>query len=124
MLSALWLVATQHCGLEAAGILAAQTEEAAGSGCCAASRDGCATDGCETVEEGLYRSDGYDVKVGAPDAVAWQGLGCIENLDAPLEPLEGVVRAEIGERARPWVAVWVFERRAALPARAPSGSCV
>lgn len=92
LLAAFWLTATQHCGLEAAGVLAGgHGETSSPSGCCPTTADGCLTDGCATVEDGLYRSDGYEVKIGTPSPA---------TLDRGLDVCAPRGTAAAGSRAR------------------------
>jgi hypothetical protein len=114
---AVWLVATQHCGLEAAGILGSHESEA--STCCVGA-SGCATDGCATVEEGAYRPDDGSPAITAPSLGTCLALICWSHTCAPPE-----LRADISlyggfERPREWVTTWQCVQRAALSPRAPS----
>jgi hypothetical protein len=118
-LLAFWLVATQHCGLESAGLFAAHENSSESKGCCSSS-DGCASDGCETVEEGAYRLDGAGLAVTSPQlsACLWSATW---NLNIPVREL----RADVSwrghyERPLDWVATWQFVQRTALSPRAPS----
>lgn len=117
---ALWLGATQHCNLEAAGLSADHTDGAAGSGCCAGSDYDCAADGCESVENGAYRNASDDVTVKVP---AFYCCQCLVGLKLELRPAEIVVnfpRRTILARPLDWVPTWQFVQRAARSPRAPS----
>jgi hypothetical protein len=116
---AVWLFATQHCGLEAAGLFAAHDEQAEDTGCCAA-KGGCDNDGCATVEDGEYRPDQRSVMIPAPALSADFLLsGCDVALAPPRSSECELVRAAI-DRPHDWVTTWQFVQRAALSPRAPS----
>lgn len=113
---AFWLLATQHCGLEAAGVLEAHAPEPAPV-CCPGGDAHCAHDGCELVEGG-----GINL---SPTAKAPQPaltlclclLGASAEAPAPEPPR---VRGEEFGRPLEWIATWQFVQRAALSPRAPS----
>jgi hypothetical protein len=116
LLLAIWLPATEHCALEAAGIL---TETCP---------DGCSNtpgekDGCDTVETGAYKLSGDTLKVPAPDLFVCLCHICSHivqfELTRDLLPSAGVAF----ERPQDWVSSWNFVRRAAPPSRAPSLLC-
>lgn len=108
----LWLPATQHCDLEAAGVWA-------GSGCCAAD-NGCAQDECGTVESGDFKSGSGTMKLpSAPRTI----LHFAVSLLAANVPAGG----ETGFRTLPahgaaddWLPQWRFARRAAPLPGAPA----
>lgn len=117
LLAALWLPATQHCGLEAAGLLADQCADGHGLTDCVAKGD-CASDDCGTLEGGNYRSEVAPVKVSP------QWFTCIFLLSDALvasqpEPDSTLAVADTRGRLEDWVPSWQFERRAAAPAHAP-----
>ena len=116
---AVWLFATQHCGLEAAGLFAAHDEQAEDTGCCAA-KGGCENDGCATVEDGEYRPDQRSLVVLAP-ALATDFLlaACGATLAPPRSEEAELVWTPI-DRPHDWVTTWQFVQRAALSPRAPS----
>jgi len=116
ILLTVWLPATQHCNLEAAGIIATQCTD----GC---KSDAQSSDGCGIVEAGLYKISGDAVKAIAPNLLAsnlflWvRFIGLVdrpESTRAPSEPFR---------RPLDWVTAWNFVRRAAPPCRAPSVDC-
>lgn len=117
---ALWLGATQHCNLEAAGILASNTDAASGNGCCAGSDVGCATDGCESVENTAYRTASDSIAVDAPAFVCCQCLVCFSLDFSPTEVVTISASCTDLERPLDWVPTWQFVQRAALSPRAPS----
>lgn len=116
LLLATWLPATEHCALEAAGLLAETCPDG-----CAATPGG--KDGCDTVENGGYKLSGDTLKVPAPDLFICACNFCwIQiQLDATRElvPPSGALY----ERPHDWVASWQFVRRAAPPSRAPTLLC-
>jgi hypothetical protein len=117
---ALWLGATQHCNLEAAGILASHTDAPSGSGCCTGSDLGCAADGCESVENGAYRMGSDSVAVDAPAFVCCHCLICFSPDFSPPEIVNISGAGTDLERPLDWVPTWQFVQRAALSPRAPS----
>lgn len=116
-LLALWLVATQHCGLEALGLFAEHAETVADTGCCAGS-DQCERDDCHTLENGGYRIDGASVKVAAPRLTLGDPSEEWIAIPEP-EPLPDINLTGILASALDWVPTWQFVRRAAAPAHAP-----
>jgi hypothetical protein len=118
-LLAFWLVATQHCGLESAGLFAAHDNQAEANGCCASS-EGCANDGCEMVEKGAYRSDSAGLAIASPQLSA-----CLWSVNWNIAVPVRELRAEVSfrrqfERPRDWLPTWQFVQRAAPSPRAPS----
>jgi hypothetical protein len=118
ILLAIWFAATQHCALENLGLFAAHAEQTAASGCCTGTDDACATDGCNTVENGSYKPD-HDLKLAAPQFVACACQICLKAI-LPPEPPDGNVLRRDFERSDAGAPTWHFVQRAALPARAPS----
>ena len=117
MMATLWLPVTQHCGLEAAGLLSGHCAEDGTSGCEA---DGaCAMDGCGMLESGEYRSDGSPLTLASPHWFVCVYLMVGRVVAPEPEPDVGKDGDHASDRARDWFANWQFERRAAAPARAP-----
>lgn len=116
-LLAFWLVATQHCGLEAAGVLSGHEAEAAG--CCATSK-GCENDGCATVENGGYRLGNTATIIASPPLTAY--LWSVDwSLWVPPRKLHADVSLRRPfEQPLDWLPTWQFVQRAALLPRAPS----
>ncbi len=114
-LLAVWLVATQYCGLEAAGVWDLASDS---SGCCSESAP-CSKDGCEVVERGASASNSA-VKVPAPGLQSCTCMLCIRLLVPTLIIEPSAKFADGMERPAAWVPEWHFERRAALSPRAPS----
>lgn len=118
MLAAFWLLAVNHCKLEEIPWLSFLT-------CCDHEEsskgphhdDDCETDGCATVEEGLYKSEDSTPLLPAPLFVA--------ALISPLPSLEefnpSPGRSYLLTAASPELSrTWHFSFRAAAPPRAPS----
>jgi hypothetical protein len=116
-LLAFWLVATQHCGLEAAGFFGDHDD---GSECCATS-DGCANDGCATVEDGDYGFNHESLTIASPQTFTCFHLVCWSILP-PRQGVPGGISLRRFQHPPEWVPVWQFERRAAAPAHAPDSS--
>jgi hypothetical protein len=117
-LAIFWMIATQHCGLEAAGVLAAHCEQASGAqGCGGADHDG---DACKTVESGEYKLADVSSKVSPPQLVACVCLTYIAFAELRPEPSAESLALGYFERAPNWVPTWQFVQRAALTPRAPT----
>ncbi|MCX6952180.1 MAG: hypothetical protein NTV51_08440 [Verrucomicrobia bacterium] len=113
LLLAIWLPTTEHCALEAAGLLGETLPDG-----CAAAPGG--NDSCDTVENGAYKPAGTALEIPAPQLFA-----CVYGLwlqqiqrDAARElvPPPGALH----ERPHDWVSTWQFVQRAAPSPRAPS----
>jgi len=113
-----WFGASQHCNLEAAGILPHQEESS--SGCCPNSTQGCHVDGCMVVESNVYRHTDVDSSVAVPGPLECECL-LLVALIAPHadERLAAHVRTAI-DRIQPWVHDWHFERRTVAAPGAPA----
>lgn len=113
MLLGLWLPATLHCSLEAAGLIATQCADDCGD----ASHD---DDGCGVVERGLYKSSTPLVKISAPEILR------LAFLFQPSPAAESVAparfSAEFVSEPQTLRRTWQFIQRAAPPCRAPSAS--
>ena len=117
IVGAVWIAATNHCALEAAGIMPG-TLEAAGHGCCDDGSPGCETDNCFLVEDGAVLHWAKIVSVQAP--AACECNECLHALSLPEPEFETVLPAVESEPWIDWLPAWQFERRAVLPARAPA----
>lgn len=115
---ALWLPVTQHCSLEAAGLIAAEPQHAATAQCCDTNAR-CSHDGCNVVENGVIKPVGEAAKVLAPDLSACLCFICLQ-LAQPGMLDESVLLVSAPEHPLDWVSTWQFVRRAAPLARAPS----
>lgn len=115
-LMACWLVATQHCGLEASGWLELHAE--ADSSCCAGGEAHCSHDGCEIVEGGDYAANAAG-KISPPLPTLCATL-LVTSVQVPaLKIISETWPAEF-DRPLDWVATWRFVRRAAPSPRAPT----
>ena len=117
LLLAVWLTATQHCALEAAGLGGSETEK--GSNCCAQGH-ACSYDGCETVERGSAPSLTSVVKVPTPNL---DFCVCVlyVHVVAPIVTEDSFGKFTVStERSPDWGPPWQFTRRAAQSPRAPS----
>jgi len=114
---ALWLPMTQHCGLEAAGLLPVALED--NDAHCSA-KSGSADDGCELVENGSYKPAAQARGVSAPALLP--DFTAVAQLFAPLVDAADFAGFSVATSDLPpaWVVTWQFEHRAALPSRAPS----
>jgi hypothetical protein len=122
LLLALWLPATQHCDLEAAGLLHDHLHHHCTGDCATPhSDDACGTDHCPNIEGNNYRPASDSLKVDAP----------MQNTLADFYPLSAViavasVSADISRTGPPpppeLAPTWRFIMRAALPARAPDSA--
>ncbi|MEJ1972378.1 MAG: hypothetical protein WDM96_07925 [Lacunisphaera sp.] len=116
-LLALWLPATLHCRLEAAGFLAATDH------CCNKSGESssmdCKDDACPTVEDALYKESSATLAASAPvesfgpDSFALLAPPGLELAIPSLSPIRHAPPPELR-------VAWQFLSRAAPPARAPS----
>lgn len=113
LLLALWLPATLHCDLEAAGlippILSCQDQHAP---------DTHAGDSCALVENGHYHGAIALLKAPAPSLLACT-LCCVALLTPPPVAVP-LVSPERTDSPPELIRVWQFDRRAALPSRAPT----
>ena len=118
LLLALWMPATQHCNLQAAGLIDAHGEHT--DSACLGGGNPCSHDGCIMVEGITYKPSGdLLLKVPAPDLLVCSCFLCLQLVyrDLRIEPLTPVVAAE---KPQAWVSIWHFVRRAAPLSRAPS----
>jgi hypothetical protein len=116
-LIAIWLPATQHCALAAAGVFPKTCDHD-----CAKGESG-TQDGCGTVEDGAYKPSLDWVKVPAPALFATVGhlWAVLPQVGPPCATV--ISPRESFDRPRDWVSTWQFARRAAPPARAPTVLC-
>lgn len=119
VLLALWLPTTQHCGLEAAGLIAAEVPHGADAGCCQMGGGPCTHDGCHVVESSLIKSSNELIKGPTPSLAACTCFLCLEFLP-PVVAVEPLLAVTASDSAEHWVPVWQFVRRAAPLSRAPS----
>ena len=119
LLLALWLPATQHCALEASGLIAVTCADELGN--CAT--NGGASDGCGVLEGGAYKLSSTVVKAPAPDFQVIAYFLWL-RIPPPKARTETTVFPVVAmDRPLGWIPAWQFVRRAALPSRAPSLPC-
>ncbi len=118
-LLAVWLTATQHCGLEAAGLIAAEVPHGEAAKCCETTGDPCTHDGCDVVEAGLAKSSNTTVTVPTPSFAVCTCFLCLQLLP-PVLAVEPSLSISESESPEHWIPVWQFVRRAAPLSRAPS----
>src|SRR5690349_24462615 len=113
---AIWLPATNHCRLEQIPWLAFLT-------CCDQDNsiphqdNGCETDNCAAVEQGLYKTEDCRITLSVP--LFSQLLVAVPSADDPLQETHTPQRFPATTSfVRP--ASWQFQFRAAAPPRAPS----
>lgn len=112
---ALWLPATSHCSLESVWDVFSCHDETP----LTVAGDSCRQDSCEVVENGAYLKGVADLRLAPAELVlplCWAML-----LSVPEERVLAVLGGSL-EEPEVWHLnrTWVFVRRAALPARAPS----
>lgn len=118
LLLALWLPATLHCQLEAAG-LGDQHQD----GCCTdpaqTGATDCRDDACANIEASLHKEAAPRLALSAPEAcdcllcLADFACACTGCTEPALSPARHAVPPELA-------VTWQFVARAAPPARAPS----
>ncbi len=116
LLLAVWLPATNHCTLEASGVIEAflcDHEETTTEAC----KHDCSADVCERIETASFGKEAKTLKVLPPSLeVAAFALAIIPFASEPVAPPS--FRGDPPE-VRRLLRTWVFARRAAFPARAP-----
>lgn len=102
---------TQHCRLEAVGVVPQQCEQAG--------EQVCDSDGCSVLEDGAYKLGTATLTVAEPRLQPPLFVVAL-----PVNLLAGTVAVDRtkDEISRPlnWVPSWQFVRRAAPPSRAPA----
>ncbi len=115
LLLALWLPATQHCDLEAAGITVLTHGDHASSAC----KDVCKDDACHTIEGVSYSKDANFLRVLPPPVMLSVCL-----LHVLVQPVLVETQSFYLAGDPPAVELldrtWQFVRRTALPSRAPN----
>ena len=114
LLALAWVPVTQHCELEAMGLIAnqcASTSHADGHSC--------SGDTCNEVEKGAYKPASGDLKVPSPLLLACAGAVC-SAMAAVIPSLEELPSPKVVEPPRELVPTWRFVQRAAPLSRAPS----
>jgi len=115
VLAVLWLPATLHCGLEAAGLLNHDHESTTVDVDCA---DNCHKDSCAIVEDGGYKAGTRLVNIPVPDlAPIW--LGAVTPIYSEAKSAPAVSPATTDSPPE-LVRTWQFTARTALLPGAPS----
>ena len=116
LVAALWPLVTSHCSLEhMPGLeMLACSDDA-----CAApnTENECETDGCASVESGLYKSEDGHEMVPTPPLTASASLPAISLESSPPAAISSVVFNCVPPELS---KTWRFSLRMALPPRAPS----
>lgn len=116
LLALAWVPVTQHCELEAVGLIA---EQCASTG----HVDGhsCGGDSCSEVEKGAYKPASADLKVPSPLLLACACAVCaaMAVVIPPVEELPSPTAVEPPGELR---STWQFVQRAAPLSRAPSAT--
>ena len=119
LLLTLWLPATLHCDLQAAGV-------AESPDCCTDGHSCAGDEGCNVVVNALCKPGNDVIKVPAP-ALTRDSFGSVElhYFFSSLMMPRLIVAPKSGSFERPldWVTTWQFVRRAAPPCRAPAPFC-
>lgn len=113
LLAALWLPATVHCQLEGLGLDTVFACADAGH----AEEKEC-TDGCQIIEDGQVTFSKSRADVGSLALLACTCYFCVFEISAPQPARELFATSQ--EETLPLQRTWQFDRRAALPGRAPA----
>ncbi len=117
LLLTLWLPATQHCGLEAAGIVGSTIDCHEADGCDSTTEQAaCDLDNCQSIEDAAYKAQQTYVQLAAP--VELTCLCCL-NVISPemiIVRLISPARSDVPPELAP---SWQFTSRAAPSPRAP-----
>ncbi len=111
-----WFAGTQHCELAVMGVIPRCSSDCV-------PRQPCPKDGCDSIENGAYRSGTDVAKVPAPVLVAPEPFVFLHAALSTLADRPVVVLRESFERPLNWVTTWRFVQRAAPPSRAPTLLC-
>jgi hypothetical protein len=114
VLLAVWLPATQHCALEAAGVL---PRFSCDDDCIPGVP--CTTDDCASLESALFKTSNTLLTAPAPHVRDFTSFLCAV-LVPPLLDEETASPSFVHEGPPDWVADWHFVRRDAPPSRAPA----
>lgn len=118
VLLALWMPATQYCGLEATGLIASNNGEESVA-CCDPATNVCAYDSCHVIEQFSQKTSNDSLQVLEPDFVACACFLCLKLLHRDLGT-ESIVAVAATDQPLGWVPTWHFARRAAPLPRAPA----
>lgn len=113
LLLAIWLPATLHCDLEAAGL--APSAVACHDDHCTSEHS---ADNCSLIEDGSFRASADTLKVASPNLVSFCACllcGAAISISPPMLAVEPSIAPPLELKVG-----WQFVVRAAPPARAPS----
>lgn len=111
-LLAVWLPATQHCALEAAGLIRSHCESAE-----TGDDHGCVNDACPTVESALFVTAHSATALVAPAIHKDDCVLCLAVIAARAVDTQQPL---VVPRACDWIVAWSFAHRTAPPSRAPT----
>lgn len=114
VLLTVWLPVTQHCNLEAAGLITKQCADDCLPG------QQVSDDGCLSVEDAAYKTGATVLKAPAPDLFACACHLCLQLIRPDVAREIAPAYGASFERPQDWVSTWHFVRRAAPPSRAPT----
>jgi len=118
LLLALWLPATQHCGLEAAGLFSHAMECHEADDCPTPPlQSHCDTDNCQPIEDTAYKTSSTTIEIAAPLALTC--LCCLHEI-TPETIVVPLISPERTNTPPELVPTWRFVARAAGEPRAPS----
>lgn len=119
LLLAIWLPVTQHCGLEAAGLLVTAID-CHDTSDCASDHDQttCGTDGCQIVEDGSYKSNLDTLTLLPPVLSALTCLCCLHDI-TPETIIVSLISPARSDAPPELAPTWQFTSRAAPSPRAP-----
>lgn len=114
LLALAWVPVTQHCELEALGVIASQCNSAGH-----ADGHSCRGDTCDAVESGAYKPASGDLKLASPVLLACT-FTMVAGLAATIPPVADIPAPTATEPPRELRPTWQFVHRAAPLSRAPS----
>jgi hypothetical protein len=118
LLLALWLPATQHCGLEAAGVLTSAVECHDAASCDEPQGTSpCDLDNCQSIEDAAYKAKQTYVQLSTPVELACL---CCLNAITPKTIIVSMITPAQTDAPPELAPSWQFTTRAAPAPRAPS----
>lgn len=117
LLLTLWLPATQHCGLEAAGVIGTEVDcHDAGSCDTETEQKACDLDNCQTIEDAAYKAKQTYVQLAAPVELV---CSCCLDVISPETSLVSLISPARSDAPPELAPSWQFITRAAPAPRAP-----
>lgn len=111
---------TQHCDLEAAGLIVGKAPHSDMADCSEPASSHCAHhDGGSVIEGNLVKQNNDTIKVPMPSLIVCTCFLCLQLL-TPQLAVEPTLAVAQSDHPQDWVPVWQFVRRAAPLSRAPS----